>query len=881
VKTDEIRSAYLKFFQDRGHRVMASVSLIPHGDPTLLLTSAGMVPFKDYFAGRLEPPSRRMVSCQKCFRTTDIEAVGDATHLTFFEMLGNFSVGDYFKKESIAWAWEFVIEHLQLPRERLWISIFLDDDEAFSHWREVGVPADRIVRLGEEDNFWGPAGSYGPCGPDSEIHYDLGKEYGCGQPSCGPGCECGRFTEIWNLVFTQFYQDEDGRRSPLPAPNIDTGMGLERVAAIKQGQRSVYETDVFAPLVSCLSGLCGKEYGSEETTDHAMRVVAEHGRAVTFLIADGVMPSNEGRGYVLRRLLRRATLFGLRLGLDRPFLAEMASATAAQMGRVYPEVRNRLDFVQRVVGLEETRFSDTLRSGLGVLESIMTEREANRAGEISGRDAFRLYDTYGLPVELTREVAAENGLSVDMEGFEREMAAQRERAKTAQRFAVSEDDLAALAALVSVRSTSFVGYGCPETRSRVVGLLSEGASTETMTEGEEGSVILEQTPFYGEMGGQVGDSGEIRWDSARFQVTDTIRLTPDIIAHRGRVVSGTLTVGEEVDAVVNWERRMDIARNHTATHLLQAALREVLGDEVQQRGSLVAPDRLRFDFSYLAPMLPEEVEQVERIVNERIRQDLPVRDEEMVYREAIEQGAIALFDEKYGDTVRVVKSGEPVVSAELCGGTHVSATGQIGPFRIVSEGSIGSGLRRIEAVTGRGAEQLVEKRLSELDRIAHAVGATADDVEEKVSGMLAELERERKHSLALEREMSRMVAEDLLSQAETVNGITMLAAEVRPFPQEIMREMSDLLRDRLGSAVVVLGTVRDGKPAFLAAVTPDLVGRGYHAGEIVREVAKVTGGGGGGRPGMAQAGGRDSGKLGEALGVVRSLLDGGEDRSDA
>ena len=953
LKSNEVRALYLKFFEDKGHKVMPSISLIPHGDPTLLLTSAGMVPFKDYFAGRLEPPSRRMVSCQKCFRTTDIEEVGDATHLTFFEMLGNFSIGDYFKKEAITWAWEFITEYLELPVERLWVNIFLDDNEAYDCWREVGVASDRINRLGEEDNFWGPAGNSGPCGPDTEIFYDFGKEFGCDKPSCAPGCDCARFTEIWNLVFTQFNQDEEGNRTPLPSRNIDTGMGLERVVTILQGKSSIYETDLFIPLMERVQELCGKRYGENESNDHAMKIVAEHGRAVAFLIADGVMPGNEGRGYVLRRLLRRATLFGLRLGLDKPFLGEIAVVAAQQMGGLYPEVKDRLEFVTRVIELEETRFSDTLKTGLEVLEGSLNYRERHKGiitefdtfirdlrpssenaaavleqhgftggswgsasgqgeemasdiistltynmlqsweeeedfidtqdvldelmiwtNQLSGKEAFRLYDTYGLPVELTKEVAVENGLSVDLEGFEREMEVQRERAKNAHRFDISAEELAAVEGLVSVRATPFVGYDKLEHKTHIIGLLSNNTSVEILSEGDKGSVILESTPFYGEMGGQVGDSGEIHGDSARFKVNDTVRLTPDIIIHNGYVVEGTLDTGEEVEASVNEGRRLDIARNHTATHLLQAALREVLGDEVQQRGSLVEPDRLRFDFSYLTTVLPEELRQVQSIVNERIRQNLPVASEEMPYKEAIQQGAIALFDEKYGETVRVVRSGEPAVSTELCGGTHVSATGQTGTFLILSEGSIGSGLRRIEAVTGRAAEQLIERRLSGLENISRTVTASLDDVAEKVAELVAELDSEQKRNLSLEREMSRMVAEELLAHVEKVNGVTILAVEVRSFPQQVLREMSDFIRDRLKSAIVVMGTVHNDRPAFLAAVTPDLVEKGYNAGDIVRKVAKVTGGGGGGgSPTMAQAGGKDKQKLGEALQLVRKLIE--------
>ncbi|NQT31412.1 MAG: alanine--tRNA ligase [Deltaproteobacteria bacterium] len=868
MTSDQVRKAFLDFFKEKGHKIIPSSPLIPRGDPTLLLTSAGMVQVKPYFLGEAVPPGPRLASCQKCFRTSDLTAVGDAGHLTFFEMLGNFSVGDYFKKEAIAWAWEFVIDYLHLPLERLWISIFLDDDEAYGYWREVGIPTEKIVRLGEEDNFWGPAGSSGPCGPDSEIFYDFGEGTGCGKPSCKPGCECGRFTEIWNLVFTQYDQDEEGHRTPLPAPNIDTGMGMERMAVVMQGKASIYETDLFTPLIERIAGLSGKEYGVDRETDHAMRVVAEHGRAVTFLITDGVMPSNEGRGYVLRRLLRRATLFGLRLGLDKPFLAEIARATMGKMGHIYPEIKERKDFVTRVIELEETRFSETLKSGLEVLEGIIEE---SRSKEISGKDAFRLYDTYGLPVELTREVAAEQGLSMDMDGFEREMEAQRQRAKGAQRFENMQERTTTVL-------SHFVGYEHLDKQTRVVAILARDQTVNSVGVSETAEVFLDETPFYGEMGGQVGDTGEIRGPLGLFQVTDTRRMpisgsiSGTVMVHVGEVNTGTISVGDVVTATVDHERRLDIARNHTATHLLQAALRQILGDEVQQRGSLVAPERLRFDFSYLTAMMPEEIQLVQEIVNGHIRQNLPVGAEDMTYREAIARGAIALFDEKYGDTVRVVKSGEPTVSTELCGGTHVTATGEIGLFLITSESSIGSGMRRIEAVTGRGAEKLVEQRFSGLEKIAQAVGSSPDDVEEKVSGMISELNAGQKRTLTLERELSRMVAEDLLAKVEEINGVKVLAEAVRPFPQPVLREMSDFLRDRLKSAVVVLGTVHGDRPSFLAAVTPDLVARGYNAGDIVRKVAQVTGGGGGGKATLAQAGGRDKGKLEEALRLVRDLI---------
>jgi alanyl-tRNA synthetase len=872
VNSDQIRKAFLGFFESKGHKIIPSSSLIPHGDPTLLLTSAGMVQVKPYFTGKLVPPSPRLASCQKCFRTTDIESVGDSTHCTFFEMLGNFSVGDYFKKEAIEWAWEFVTEHLKIPPQRLWITIFLDDDEAFRFWRGIGIPEERILRFGEEHNFWGPAGSSGPCGPDSEIFYDFGEEFGCGKPSCAPNCDCGRFTELWNLVFTQYDQDEAGNRTPLPRPNIDTGMGLERTAAVMQGKSSIYDTDLFTPLLEHISTLVGRKYGEDDDTDTAMRVIAEHGRGITFLIADGVMPGNEGRGYVLRRLLRRAALFGRRLDLEKPFLAEIAMVTIRQMAHVYPEIKQRQDFIKRVIETEETRFNETLTTGLELLEEIMAETETDRAGEISGADAFRLYDTYGFPVELTTEIAASRGFSVDLAGFEKEMDKQRQRAKEAQKFDVTLQAPVGLRGQLGIEFTPFVGYGRIQEKTVIRSLLLDNDLVETVQEGQSAGIILESTPFYGEMGGQIGDTGEIRGSTGCFSVTDTVRFPPDIIVHRGQVTEGSLSVGDEVEAEVDRERRLDIARNHTATHLLQYALRQVLGDQVQQRGSLVAPDRFRFDFSYLTAMMPEEVQQVQQIVNDRVRQDLEVYDEELPYQKAVDQGAIALFDEKYGDTVRVLKIGRPFISAELCGGTHVTSTGEIGLFHIISESSIGAGLRRIEAVTGRGAEQLIDKRLSDLQKTADYLESEPDNVLDKAYSLSAELKEERRQRLALERELSRMIAGSLLGQAEVVNGVTVLAVKVRDFPQTVLREMSDFLRDRLKSAIVVLGTVHEGRPAFLAAVTPDLVEKGYNAGDIVKKVAEVTGGGGGGKATLAQAGGKNKDKLDEALRLVKSLI---------
>ncbi len=873
VTSDELRAGFLSFFESRGHKVIPSSSLIPHGDPTLLLTSAGMVQFKPYYLGEATPPSPRLTSCQKCFRTTDIDSVGDPKHLTFFEMLGNFSIGDYFKKEAIAWAWEFVTRHLRLPTERLWVSIFLDDDESFGYWRNVGVPVERIVRLGEKDNFWGPAGDSGPCGPCSEIHYDFGIEAGCGKTSCLPGCDCGRFSEIWNLVFTQYNQDKEGHRTPLPKPNIDTGMGLERAAAVVEGKTSVYETDLFVPLLDKVSQLAGREYGTDDNADRAMRIVAEHSRGIAFLIGDGVLPSNEGRGYVLRRLLRRGALFGRKLGLEKPFLSETAKVTMKLMGHVYPELVQRRDFILKVIELEETRFNETLNTGLELIGDIMTKLEAGGRKIIFGEDAFRLYDTYGFPVELTKEIAAGRGFSIDLAGFEKEMEKQRERARTSQRFEVAErGGGGGLGGALGIEKTYFVGYGGVKQKTPVLGILVDNELIDTVKEGQEASLILESTPFYGEMGGQVGDTGEIRSGTGRFEVTATIRMPPDIIVHQGKVTKGSLSIGDEVEAEVDMARRLDIARNHTATHLLQAALRQVLGEHIQQRGSLVAPDRLRFDFSHLVPMTKKETQQVNRIVNERIRQNLIVWDEEIPYKQAIAEGAIALFDEKYGDTVRVLRVGQPPISAELCGGTHVTTTGEIGFFYIISESSIGAGLRRIEAVTGRGAEADIEKRLADLEKTAEYLEAEPDRILERAESVSAELKEERKRTLALERELSKRIAESLLAQVEIVKGIKVLVAKVPSARIEVLREMSDRLRDQLKSAVVVLGTVSEDRPVFLAAVTADLVARGYNAGEIVKKIAKVAGGSGGGKATLAQAGGKYKEKLDEALKSVKSLI---------
>ncbi|MEA1871858.1 MAG: alanine--tRNA ligase [Chloroflexota bacterium] len=874
---DELRQAFLSFFQDRGHKIIPSSSLVPLKDPTLLLTSAGMVQIKPYFLGLETPPSRRLASCQKCFRTTDIDSVGDSKHLTFFEMLGNFSVGDYFKKEAILWAWEFVTQYLKLPEERLWITIYLDDDEAFAYWREVGVPAGKILRFGEEDNFWGPVGDSGPCGPCSEIHYDLGEEFGCGRPECKPNCDCGRFSEIWNLVFTQYNQEQNGQRTPLPKPNIDTGMGLERTLAAIQGKSSPYETDLFSTLVDRICQLSGKEYGREENIDRAVRIMAEHSRGIAFLIADGVMPSNEGRGYVLRRILRRALLFGRKLGLNDPFLNEMAEVVVSTMSHIYPELTANQSLITEVIRVEEEKFITTLDTGLNLVENLIRQASAQGRKELRSEEVFRLYDTYGFPPELTAEIAREKGLSIDWEGFQAEMEKQRERARgvvvkprPATVVATTHGPKVVISA--NVVGTNFVGYRKYSSRSKVRNLVTNESSVRSVAEGSEVDVVLDKTPFYGEMGGQVGDSGEINSKKGKVVVTNTLRTPSDVIIHRGKLVEGRISISDEVEAKVNFARRLDIARNHTATHLLQAALRQILGSRVYQKGSLVEPERFRFDFSYLGQVTEEQLNEIQRQINEWIRQNLKAEAKTLPYKQATAEGAIALFEEKYGEEVRMLEIGKPTISKELCGGTHVSSTGEIGVFLITSESSIGTGLHRIEAVTGRKAESLVESRLTALQSVAKEVEGSLDEVPNKVKTLISELEAERKRVLSLERELSRRIAEDLPGQAEQVSGATILTAKVPPLTMPVLREMGDILRDRLKSGIVVLATVYNGKPNFLAMVTPDLIARGFHAGEIINQVAKVTGGGGGGKAAMAQAGGKDVAKIDEALKLAHKLI---------
>ncbi|MSQ61588.1 MAG: alanine--tRNA ligase [Dehalococcoidia bacterium] len=876
MNVDDIRRSFLQFFEEREHRRMQSAPLVPIGDPTLLFTSAGMVPFKPYFMGVAQPPSQRMTSVQKCFRTTDIDAVGDTNHLTFFEMLGNFSIGDYFKREAIDFAWAYLTGVLGMAPERLWITVYEDDDEAAGYWREEGVPENRIMRYGvAEGNYWF-SGDVGPCGPCSELHYDFGEQEGCprcADGACHPAIECGRFLEIWNLVFMAFFQHEDGSKTPLPSQNIDTGAGLERLAWVVQQQRSVYETDVFSPILARVGELTGKLYGEEATADRAMRVVAEHGRAVTFLIADGVLPGNEGRGYVLRRELRRAVYFAGTLGLDRPFLEEVAAAVIAQMGQAYPEIERQGDFIRRAIRLEEQRFRETIHRGMALLDETIAGMKGDR---IAGADVFKLYDTYGLPRELTAEIAAGRGLSIDEAGYERAMEEQRTRARTRARFTLKEEGAAH--GDLAISETRFVGYERLSTETTLAGIIGGGGVVETAEQGDEVDLFLVETPFYAEGGGQVGDTGTISGPNGKAEVMDTVHAGA-LYAHRARVTEGRLSQGDAVAAEVDAVRRADIRRNHTATHLLQASLRTVLGDHIRQAGSLVAPDRLRFDFTHVEGLKAEELREVQRLVNKKLRQDLPVRTRETAYDRAIEEGIIAFFGEKYGNEVRVVEVVEdgPApeasrFSAELCGGTHVGATGEIGSFIIVSESSIGAGVRRIEALTGRGSEQHVERLASSIESMARALSTAPTELEARVTALLRDLEAERRKAQRLERQMGTQSVEGLLERVRQVDGVAVLATKAPATSAEVLREVGEQLLARLESGVIVLGAEIGDRPSFIAMVSADLTARGLSAVDLVRGAAALTGGGGGGRPEMAQAGGKDASRIDEALATVEGLV---------
>jgi len=874
ISSAEIRSRFLQFFADRGHTIVKSSSLVPANDPTLLFTNAGMVQFKDVFLGLEKRPYTRAATAQKVLRVSgkhnDLEAVGPSPrHHTFFEMLGNFSFGDYFKAEAIAYAYEFLTRDIGLDPSRLYASIYQEDEEAFTLWHErIGLPTDHIIRLGAKDNFW-EMGDTGPCGPCSEIFYDRGARFcSCGRPDCSPAHSCDRWPELWNLVFMQYERHEDGSLTPLPRPSIDTGLGFERFTAVLQNAESNYDTDLFMPIIRRTQELLGQSDEERRRQYVAYRVIADHSRAITFLIADGVMPGNEGRNYVLRLILRRAARYGRRLGFTQPFLAETADVVIETMGNHYRELVERRDFIRQAITQEEERFLATLDVGLARLDQLIARLRAEGRREIAGEEAFRLYDTYGFPFELTRDAAGEAGFTVDEDGFRAAMAAQRERARAAQRFAADAE--AALYREIGLPPTTFLGYERLEAEARVIAIVRDGQMVESAQAGQKVDVVLDRTPFYAESGGQVGDTGLITHAEARLAVTDTVKPIPEVIVHRAQVQEGTLRVGDAVHAAVDAERRLDIARNHTATHLLHRALRQVLGEHAAQAGSLVAPDRLRFDFSHLSALTPEELRRVAEIVNAEIRADRPVRTRITSFDEATRQGAIALFGEKYGDQVRVVTV--EGFTSELCGGTHLERTGQIGFFLIESESSVGAGLRRIEALTGRGAEAYVHALRERVQALDEILSARPGEECQRAQELVAQLREQRRTIQDLQRALSALTAEQLLAQAIEIQGAKVLAAQTSAVDADALRELSDRLRDRLGSAVVALGAILDERPLLVVSLTPDLVAKGLHAGRLANEAARCLGGGGGGRPNMATAGGKDATRLPEALDQIVALV---------
>jgi len=876
MTASEIREQFLRFFEGHGHTIVPSSSLIPKDDPTLLFTNSGMVQFKNCFLGLEDRGYSRAASSQKSVRAggkhNDLENVGyTARHHTFFEMLGNFSFGDYFKQESIAWGWEFLTVNMGLPKDKLWITIYKDDDEAFEIWnKQMGVPAERIVRMGMESNFW-MMGETGPCGPCSEILYDQGPSVGCGRPECSVECDCDRHLEIWNHVFTQFDRDQDGNFQPLPKPNIDTGMGLERLAAIVQGVQSNYDTDLFTPIIAGIAGIAGRAYGANAEADVSMRVIADHGRAVTFLIGDGVLPSNEGRGYVLRRILRRAARHGKLLGIDRPFLPEVVSLVVTVMQEAYPDLIDKESYIRKVVVNEEQRFIDTLDTGLRILgeEVALLKKEGRQV--IPGDVVFKLYDTFGFPVDLTADIVRKDGLTLDMEGFEAAMEAQREKARESWKGS-GEQAVADSYKKLSVRgvTTEFIGYhGVTEATARVTAILKKDAEVEELVAGENGEIFVDETPFYGEKGGQVGDTGVIAGDGYLFEVWDTQCPTDTLITHIGKMKEGKIRVGDTVQLRVDETSRRATEAHHSGTHVLNAALKKVLGDHIKQAGSSVTPERFRFDFTHFSRIEAEELDAIENIANEYIRRNAEVNTRVLPKEEAMKTGAAAVFDEKYSDNVRVVKMGD--FSMELCGGTHVNRTGDIGALKVVGESAVAAGVRRIEAVTGGEAIKYFKAVEAELKKSAGLLRANPLEVTERIDRIL-------KHQRDLEREIETLKGKlaardsaDLIGRAREIKGVKVLATVVEAPDVKTLRDFGDKLRDRLQSGVVLLGSKVEGKAMLLCMVTKDLTGR-YHAGNIIKAVAPVVGGSGGGRPDMAQAGGPQPENLEQALAKLEDLL---------
>lgn len=870
---NQLRKMFLEFFESKGHLAMKSFSLVPHNDKSLLLINSGMAPLKPYFTGQEIPPRRRVTTCQKCIRTGDIENVGKtARHGTFFEMLGNFSFGDYFKNEAIEWSWEFLTEVVGLDPDRLYPSIYEEDEEAFEIWnKKMGIPAERIFRFGKADNFW-EHGS-GPCGPCSEIYYDRGEKYGCGSPDCTVGCECDRYMEIWNNVFTQFDNDGHGHYSELEQKNIDTGMGLERLASVVQDVDSIFDVDTLKALRDHICRLADTEYGKDAQADISIRVITDHTRSVTFMISDGIMPSNEGRGYVLRRLLRRACRHGRLLGIEGSFIPELAQTVIEGSKDGYPELEEKKDFILKVIAKEEDQFNKTIDQGLGILAEMTAKMEAEQTTTLSGADAFKLYDTYGFPIDLTKEILEEKGMQVDEEGFHASMEVQRKTARAARgETNYMGADVTVYESIDPSITSTFVGYENLAWKSPITVLTSDTEIVEALSDGQRGTVFAEETPFYATSGGQEADTGIIRTAEGEFKVEDTVKLLGGKIGHVGVVIKGMIKTGDQAELCVDAEKRALSARNHSATHLLQKALRTVLGTHVEQAGSSVNEDRLRFDFSHFSAMTAEELQKVEEIVNEQIVAGLPVKVENMPIEEARKTGAQALFGEKYGDVVRVVNMGD--YSIEFCGGTHVKNTNEIMAFKILSESGVAAGVRRIEALTSKGLIRYYDNLEKKLNEAAKVLKATPDNLAEKIAHLTAENKALHSEVESLKSKLAQDAMGDVMDQVQEIKGVKLLAAEVDGVDMNGLRDLGDQLKEKLGEGVVVLASGNDGKVSLMVTATDAAMKQGAHAGNLVKAIAGLVGGGGGGRPNMAQAGGKNPAGIQEALKKAEEALEG-------
>lgn len=870
---NQLRKMFLEFFESKGHLALKSFSLVPHNDKSLLLINSGMAPLKPYFTGQEIPPRRRVTTCQKCIRTGDIENVGKtARHGTFFEMLGNFSFGDYFKEEAIQWTWEFLTEVVGLDPDRLYPSVYVDDDEAFEIWnKKIGIPAERIFKFGKEDNFW-EHGS-GPCGPCSEVYYDRGEKYGCGKPDCTVGCDCDRYMEIWNDVFTQFDNDGNGNYTELEQKNIDTGMGLERLASVVQDVDSIFDVDTIKALRDHVCRLADAEYGKEYNSDVSIRVITDHIRSVTFMISDGIMPSNEGRGYVLRRLLRRACRHGRLLGIEKGFLPELAETVIAGSKDGYPELEEKKEFILKVISKEEEQFNKTIDQGLGILSDMIGKMEAEGAKTLGGEDAFRLYDTYGFPLDLTKEILEEKGMDVDEEGFRECMEVQRKKARDAREVTnYMGADVTVYESIDPNVTSTFVGYDRLSHESEVTVLTTETEIVDALSDGEKGTIFVQETPFYATSGGQEADTGYIRTAEGEFRVEDTVKLLGGKIGHVGVMTKGMIKTGDKVTLEVDAKKRALSARNHSATHLLQKALRTVLGTHVEQAGSSVNEDRLRFDFTHFSAMTPEELKKVEEIVNEKIAAALPVVVKNMPIEEAKKTGAQALFGEKYGDIVRVVNMGD--FSIEFCGGTHVQNTSEIAAFKIISETGVAAGVRRIEALTSEGLMKYYDELEEKLKNAAHLLKATPDNLADKITHLMSENKALHSEVESLKSRMAQDAVGDVMDQVKEVKGVKLLAAEVDGVDMNGLRDLGDQLKEKLGDGVVVLASANEGKVSLMATATEGAMKKGAHAGNLVKGIAGCVGGGGGGRPNMAQAGGKNPAGIKDALEKAAEVLEG-------